>query len=75
MGRTHQHLTLRERQMIFRMLGNKASVRMISEKLGKHISTIYREIRRNWFDDMDPWLDSYYGEAADQMAKRRRTKL
>ncbi|MFN8957774.1 MAG: IS30 family transposase, partial [Hyphomonadaceae bacterium] len=24
---------------------------------------------------MDPWLDGYYGEAADQMAKGRRTKL
>ena len=75
MERTYQHLTLVQRRLIFRMLGSKASVKMISEKLGKHISTVYREIRRNWFDDMDPWLDGYYGEAADEMAKQRRTKL
>lgn len=75
MGRTYRHLTLRERQLIFRMLDKKVSMRAIAEKLGKHISTIYREIKRNWFDDMDPWLDGYYGEAADQMAKGRRTKL
>lgn len=69
MGMTYRHLTLRERQLIFRMLDKKASMRAIAEKLGKHISTIYREIKRNWFDDMDPWLDGYYGEAADQRSR------
>ena len=71
MGRTYRHLTLRERPLFFRMLDKKASIRAIAEKLGKHISTIYREIKRSWFDDMDPWLDGYYGEAADQMARIR----
>jgi IS30 family transposase len=75
MGMTYRHLTLRERQLIFPMVDKKASMRAIAEKLGKHISRIYREIKRNWFDDMDPWLDGYYGEAANHMARQRRTKL
>ncbi len=43
MGRTYRHLTLRERQLIFRMLDKKASIRAIAEKLGKHILLIVAE--------------------------------
>jgi len=42
-----QQLTLSERGIIRHMLTKKARVREIAEVLGKHRSSIYREIRRN----------------------------
>jgi len=43
----HIELALHERQIIEDMMLVKASVATIAEKLLRHRSTIYREIRRN----------------------------
>jgi len=69
----HIELNLMERQQIEDMLHAKASVAKIAEKLSRHRSTIYREIRRNSFvDDEMPELNDYYGKIAQKIAAERR---
>jgi IS30 family transposase len=49
---------------------------MIAEKLGRHRSTIFREIKRNTFvDEQMPDLSGYYCVTAHDMACERRAKL
>ena len=49
------------------------SVPRIAERLGRHRSTIHREIRRNWHDD-GPWLRGYFPQAAQSRTERRRRR-
>src|SRR3954454_18093452 len=49
MPRSYRQLTLEERRTIFRLLGAKVPIDRIAEELGRHRSTIHREIRRNLF--------------------------
>jgi IS30 family transposase len=52
------------------------SVEMIAETLGRHLSTIFREIKRNTFiDEVVPDLNGYYCVTAHDMAFERRAKL
>ncbi|MDH7799259.1 IS30 family transposase [Beijerinckia sp. GAS462] len=47
---------------------------MIAERLGRHRSTIFREIARNRFDDAEfPGLTGYFGVVANGKAKERRS--
>ena len=73
MGNRYDHLTLDDRRLIFRLLQAKVSVPKIAERLGRHRSTIHREIRRNWHDD-GPWLRGYFPESAQTEASRRRMR-
>lgn len=76
---THTELNLRERRRIEDMLNAKAPIWEIAEAIGRHRSTIYREIKRNAFCDEElPELNGYYGLIAqkDALARRaRRRKL
>ena len=46
----YSHLSEEERQVIRIEMGNGASVRRIAMMLGRHASTVSREIKRNtWF--------------------------
>ena len=74
MGSRYDHITLEERHLICRWRDAKVPVRVISERLGRHPSTIHREIRRNWFDD-GPWLRGYFAIAADERASSRRRRV
>lgn len=49
----HRELNLRERRAIEDMLHAKVAVREIAAEIGRHVSTVYREIKRNFvrFDD------------------------
>ena len=49
--RTYSQITLDERRKIERWHAAKISVDIIAEKLGRHRSTIFRELKRNRFDD------------------------
>ncbi len=51
------HLTLDERRCLFRMHEARTSVATMAERLGRHRSTIYRELRRNSFRDPDATRD------------------
>jgi len=76
MKRTYSQIGLDERRKIARWRLAGLTVDAIAEKLGRHRSTIFREVRRNTFVDMQiPDLNGYYCVMAHQMACDRRSKL
>ncbi|WP_341213826.1 helix-turn-helix domain-containing protein [uncultured Limimaricola sp.] len=57
----HRELDLQERRLVEDLLQAKMSITQIAVRLSRHRSTIYREIRRNRFEDSElPQLSSYY---------------
>jgi len=71
----HTELDLRERRVIEDMLNAKYSISKIAEEIGKHRSTIYREVKRNGFTDDDlTYLNGYYGVVAHRSATFRRAR-
>jgi IS30 family transposase len=54
MGQCYQQLTLEERRAVFHLRAAKTPVQAIADQLGRHRSTIYRELARNTFRDVDP---------------------
>ena len=76
-----QHLTLDERRSLFRMQEAQLGVTEMAARLGRHRSTIYRELGRNRFRDPDASLDSrrnmsgYYPVTAQELARTRRQRL
>ena len=72
---THTELNLRERRVIEDMLNAKMSVSKIAAEIGRHPSTIYRDIKRNGFVDSElPKLSGYYGMVAQKTAAQRRAR-
>lgn len=68
-------LDLVERRGIEDMLNAKTPIREIAEVLGRHRSSIYREIKRNDFVDEElSYLKGYYGEVAQKSATDRRAR-
>ena len=76
MGRRYCQLDLDERRQIWRLLGDGFSVREVSEKLNRHVSTIYRELQQNRFVGGDPVckFERYYPVTAHQAAAERRAR-
>jgi IS30 family transposase len=70
--RAYRQLTLEERQAIFRLVQAKVSIREIAEQLGRHRSTIYREIGRNEFREVKLYRGYYPVTAHDSARQRRR---
>jgi IS30 family transposase len=60
------HLTLQEREILYRMKGAGKPFREIAEALGRDRSTLYREVNRN------SGGRGYRPKQADRMAKERR---
>jgi IS30 family transposase len=76
MNRTYSHIDMDERRKIARWRMAGLGVGIIAEKLGRHRSTICREIKRNMFvDKVFPDLNGYYCVRAHDMACERRAKL
>ncbi|WP_421578191.1 transposase, partial [Shinella sp. M31] len=76
MKRTYSHLDLNERRRIARWRHAGLSIDIIAEKLGRHRSTIFREVRRNVYIDKEwPDLSGYHCTTAHDMACERRAKL
>ena len=76
MERTYSQIDMDERRKIARWRTAGISVDVIAEKLGRHRSTIFRELRRNAFTDSQmPKLNGYYCVTANDMARDRRAKL
>ncbi|WP_209509268.1 MULTISPECIES: IS30 family transposase [unclassified Ruegeria] len=71
----HTELNLHERRAIEDMLNAKMPISRISTEIGRHRSTIYREINRNRFEDSAlPQLSGYYGVTAQRTAQSRRAR-
>lgn len=69
----HTELDLRERRTIEDMLNAKVSVSKIAAEIGRHRSTVYRELKRNHFSDKElPELNGYYCVTAQNMYEQRR---
>lgn len=76
MKRTYSQIDMDERRKIARWRMAGIGVEVIAEKLGRHRSTIFRELRRNTFEDQQmPDLNGYYCVTANAMARERRAKL
>ncbi|WP_299868652.1 IS30 family transposase [uncultured Roseobacter sp.] len=71
----HTELDLRERRAIEDMLNAKVPVSMTAAEIGRHRSSIYREIKRNGFEDDElSELNGYYGIVAQQQASKRHAR-
>jgi IS30 family transposase len=61
MSRCYSQLTLADRRRLHRLVQRKVPINEMACQLGRHRSTIYREIRRNTFRDHElPDYDGYY---------------
>ncbi|CDO38561.1 IS30 family transposase [Novosphingobium sp. KN65.2] len=72
MAPPYRQLCLDERETIYRMNEAGMSVSAIAERLDRHRSTIYRELRRNYFYDEDAWFRGYFPNVAHRIARERR---
>lgn len=69
----YRQLTLEERRTIFRLLDAKVPVTEIAHQLGRHRSTIFRELGRNLFREVKEYR-GYFPITANDRAKRRRQR-
>src|SRR5918912_3501521 len=71
LARTYRHLDLDQRRPLFRLVEARTPVGEIAERLGRHPSTIYRELGRNRFRDGDRGFCGYFPLNAQDLARRR----
>ena len=74
MARTYRQLDLDQRRTLFRMVEARRPVGKIAARLGRHPSTIYRELGRNRFRDGDRGFCGYFPLTAHDLARRRRQR-
>src|SRR5881275_2243194 len=60
LARTYRQLDLDERRTLFRLVEARTPVGEIAERLGRHPSTVYRELGRNRFRDGDRGSCGYF---------------
>ena len=69
----YRPFTLEERRTLFRLLNARLPIQEIAGQLGRHRSTIYREIARNEFREVKQYR-GYYPVTAEDNARRRRRR-
>lgn len=75
MGAVYTQLSITERRKIERWRHAKVPVDEMVSALERCRSTIFRELKRNFFaDESMPKCDGYYGDAAHRMAADRRAR-
>ena len=74
MARTYRQLDLDERRTLFRLVEARTPVGEIARRLGRHPSTIHRELGRNRFRDGDRGFCGYFPLTAQDLARRRRQR-
>lgn len=73
MGRCYPHLSLEDRRKLAKWREARMPISEIADRLGRAPSTIYRELKRNFFDDKElPELNGYYALNAQDMYEKRR---
>jgi transposase, IS30 family len=70
---SYRHFTIEERRTLFRLVSAKLPIKEIAGQLGRHRSTIYREIARNEFREVKQYR-GYYPVTAEDSARRRRRR-
>lgn len=71
MGQSYEQLGLAERIEIFRLRAGGRSLRQVAAALGRHASTVSRELRRNGVPTKT-WQGGYDPARAQRLAERRR---
>ena len=74
MARTYRQIDVDERRTLFRLIEARTPVGEIAERLGRHPSTVYRELGRNRFRDGDRGFCGYFPLNAQDLARRRRQR-
>jgi IS30 family transposase len=74
LARTYRQLDLDQRRILFRLVEARAPVGEIAARLGRHPSTIHRELGRNRFRDGDRGFCGYFPLNAQDLARRRRQR-
>jgi IS30 family transposase len=74
LARTYRHLDLDQRRTLFRLIEARIPVGEIAARLGRHPSTIHRELGRNRFRDGDRGFCGYFPLNAQDLARRRRQR-
>src|SRR5690242_2624367 len=64
----------RPRRTLFRLVEARTSVGEIAQRLGRHPSTVYRELGRDRFRDGDRGFCGYFPLNAQDLARRRRQR-
>jgi IS30 family transposase len=76
MSPCYSQLTLSDRRHLYQLKERKLPVGEIARQLGRHRSTIYRQLKRNTFHDREfPEYTGYFGTIANDMSKERRRRL
>ncbi len=71
MPRTCRRPDLDERRILFRLVEARRTAAEIAARIGRHRSTVYRELGRNRFRDGDPGFCGYFPLTAQNLADRR----
>lgn len=76
MSRCYTQLARADRRRLHQLVAANVPVNGMARQLGRHRSTIYREIKRNTFRDRElPDYDGYDRTVADDIAKERHWRL
>lgn len=76
MSHRYSQLNLADRRRLHHFVERKVPINEMARQLGRHRSTIYREIRRNTFHDPElPEYSGYFSTVADDISKERRRRL
>lgn len=76
MSRCYSQLTLADRRRLHKLIERKVPINEMARLLGRHRSTIYREVRRNTFRDKElPEYSGYFPTIADEITRERRRRL
>jgi IS30 family transposase len=74
LARTYRQLDLDQRRSLFRLVEARTPVGEIAARLGRHPSTIHRELGRDRFRDGDRGFRGYFPLNAQDLARRRRQR-
>src|SRR3954469_2066988 len=74
LARTYRQLDLDQRRTLFRLVEARTPTGEIAARLGRHPSTIHRELGRNRFRDGDRGFCGYFPLNAQDLARRRRQR-
>ena len=75
MSKAYKHISFSERRHIYRLQDQKLSVREIAFVMGRHPSSIYREVQRNTFWHEERSHRGYFPVTAQELTQQRRARL